>query len=94
MTDKIAKILKPYREKIDSLDKELVDLLVQREKIIHDVAKIKHDNNIPAILPSRVDEVRENAVKLAVGKGGDAHYMREIYKTIIQLSCDIEEAQK
>ncbi|HPD82225.1 MAG: chorismate mutase [Alphaproteobacteria bacterium] len=91
MTDKTAEILKPYREKIDSLDRELIDLLVRREKIIHEVAKIKHENNIPAVLQSRVDEVRENAVKHALEKGGDAHYMREIYKTIIQLSCDIED---
>jgi len=91
MSEKTDIILKPYRAKIDSLDKELVALLVQREKIIHEVAHIKHENNIPAVLQSRVDEVRENAVSMAVEKGGDADYMREIYKTIIRLSCEIEE---
>ena len=94
MNDKTDEILKPYREKIDSLDKDIVDLLAQREKIIHDVAHIKHENNIPAVLQSRVDEVRENAVSMASEKGGDDHYMREIYKTIIKLSCEIEEKIK
>lgn len=87
-------ILKPYREKIDALDQEIVDLLVQREKIIYDVAAIKKQNNIEAVLPARVEAVRENAVQLAVSKGGDAEYMREIYKTIIKLSCAIEESLK
>lgn len=90
----MMEILKPYREKIDALDQKIVDLLVQREKIIHEVANVKRKNNIEAVLPDRVNEVRENAVQLAVSKGGEAHYMREIYKTIIQLSCDIEETLK
>jgi chorismate mutase len=94
MSEKTDQILKPYREKIDSLDKMLIDLLVEREKIIHEVAAIKLENNIPAVLPTRVDEVRENAIALAVKKDGDAHYMREIYTKIIQLSCDIEEAHE
>ena len=93
MTD-VNEILKPFREKIDSLDKELVSLLVEREKIIHEVAKVKHENNIPAVLQSRVDEVRENAAKLAADKGGDENYVREIYREIIALSCQIEEKAK
>lgn len=87
------KILEPYRVKIDSLDDQIVDLLVAREKIIAEVAELKAKNNIPAILQDRVDEVRERNVARAVTKGGSADYMREIYKKIIQLSCDIEERE-
>jgi len=86
--------LKPYRIKIDSLDEKLVDLLVEREQIIREVADLKAQHNIPAVLQDRVDEVRENAVALGVKKGADEHYIREIYKTIISLSCDMEESIK
>lgn len=86
--------LKPYRTKIDSLDQKLVDLLVEREQIIREVAELKAENNIPAVLQDRVDEVRENAVALGVSKGADENYMREIYKTIISLSCEMEENLK
>lgn len=84
-------ILKPYREKIDSLDDQLVDLLVERAQIIREVAHLKMENNIPAVLQDRVDEVRERAVARAVAKGADEKYMQEIYTKIIQLSCDMEE---
>jgi chorismate mutase-like protein len=89
-------ILKPYRERIDALDEKLVDLLVEREQIIREVAELKAAHDIPAVLPDRVDEVRERAVARAVEKGADENYIREIYKKIISLSCDLEEqrAQK
>lgn len=86
--------LKPYRAKIDSLDEKLVTLLVEREQIIREVAALKAENNIPAVLQDRVDEVRENAVALGIAKGADENYIREIYKTIISLSCDMEENLK
>ncbi len=90
------KILEPYRAKIDSLDDQLVDLLVEREQIIREVADLKSANNIPAVLQDRVDEVRERCVARAVAKGADEDYIRSIYTKIIKLSCDMEEhiAQK
>ena len=94
MTDEFDPILKPYRTKIDSLDDALTSLLVEREKIIREVAAIKLEHDIPSVIQSRVDEVREKAVSMAVQKGGDANYMREIYIKLIQLSCDIEDAHK
>ena len=94
MTDEFDPILKPFRAKIDSLDKKIVSLLVEREQVIHEVAQIKLRENIPPVLPARVDEVRENAVSLAKQQGGDENYMREIYRKIIQLSCDIEEKRR
>jgi chorismate mutase len=84
-------ILKPYRTKIDSLDDQLVDLLIEREKIIREVAGLKAKNNIPPILQDRVDEVRERCVARAVEKGMDGNYVREIYTKMISLSCDLEE---
>ena len=94
MTDEFDPILRAFRDQIDSLDKEIVPLLVAREKIIHQVAQIKKDNNIPAVLPGRVDQVRENAVSIAIQNDGDESYMREIYQKIIDLSCTIEEKVK
>jgi chorismate mutase len=94
MTDEFDPILKPYRAKIDSLDEKIVKLLVEREHVINEVAKIKFRENIPPVLPARVEEVRENAVAMAKNIGGDENYMREIYTKIIELSCEIEEKAK
>lgn len=94
MTDEFDPILRTYRDQIDSLDQKIVPLLVEREKIIRQVAQIKKDNNIPAVLPARVNQVRENAVTIAIQHGGDESYTREIYRKIIDLSCAIEEEVK
>lgn len=94
MTDEFDPILRTYRDQIDSLDQKIVPLLVEREKIIRQVAQIKKDNSIPAVLPGRVDQVRENAVAIAIQQGGDESYTREIYRKIIDLSCEIEEKIK
>lgn len=90
----LMEILKPYRARIDSLDDEIVDLLVLREKVIREVADLKTVNNIPAVLQDRVDEVRERCIARAMEKGMDGDYVRQIYIKIIQLSCDLEEELK
>ena len=84
-------ILKPYRKRIDTLDDKIVDLLIERVGIIHDVADIKFQENIPAILPDRVDEVRERAAARAAEKGIDPDLVRQLYTILINYSCDLEE---
>ena len=87
----MTEILKPLREKIDSLDKQLVELLVEREKIVHQVADIKEEHGIPVVIPERIEVVVTQASNLAKEKGGSEYYMRQIYKRIIELSCELEE---
>lgn len=91
---KEKEILKPYRERIDALDKQIVDLLKERVDIIREVAQVKYDHDIEAILQYRVDEVRENAANDAISKGLDGDLIRELYTTLIAYSCDLEEVIK
>ncbi len=86
----MTEILKPLRQKIDSLDEQLVKLLVEREKIVHQVAAIKEEHDIPVVIPDRVEEVITQAGLKAKEIGGTEHYMRQIYKRIVELSCDLE----
>ncbi|MEM8833041.1 MAG: chorismate mutase [Pseudomonadota bacterium] len=85
-------ILKPFRKKIDSLDDQIVDLLIAREQIILEVAALKKEKNIPAVLQDRVDEVRNRCEERAKDHGMSGDYVREIYRQIIQESCDLEES--
>lgn len=91
MNSNIIDKLKPYRIKIDSLDDQLVDLLIARENIIREVADLKAENNIPAILQDRVDEVRNRCVARAVENGADGNFIKDLYTRIINFSCDLEE---
>lgn len=87
-------IMKPFRQRIDALDDQIIDLLVTRIGIIREVGQFKFDNNIPAVLPDRVIEVRERAAERAAAKGLDPELVRQLYTTIIGYSCDLEEEIK
>jgi len=94
MNEDYTKILAPYREKIDRIDDAIVDLLVERERVIRKVAALKAEKNIPPVLPERVDEVRERNKARAISHGMDGHYVEEIFRKTIDLSCDIEHQAK
>ena len=86
----MTEILKPLRVKIDSLDEQIIKLLVEREKIVHQVAAIKEEHGIAVVLPDRIEQVIDQAGQKAKEIGGTENYMRLIYKRIIELSCDLE----
>lgn len=88
------KILKPYRNQIDALDRQIIDLLRQRYDVIEQVAVIKKREGIDAVLQDRVDQVRENAARMAAEKGLDEQFIRELYARIIEHSCNLEDKIK
>lgn len=87
-------ILKPYRARIDALDDQIVDLLIERIGIIREVGMLKAREGIPAILPDRVAEVRERAAARAAAGGLDPDLVRAIYTLLIDFSCRTEEEIK
>jgi len=91
MTVKEIKELTPFRDKIDTLDDQIIDLLGQRLDIIHDVCVIKQENGIEPILQDRVDQVRERAVERALKLGYDADFIRDLYQRLIDYSCRVEQ---
>jgi chorismate mutase-like protein len=89
--DRVPQILKPYREKIDRLDREIIELLKARYDIIAEVGALKAKEGIDSFIQTRVDEVRENAARMASEKGLDEEFIRQLYAQLIQHSCDLEE---
>jgi 4-amino-4-deoxychorismate mutase len=84
-------ILKPYREKIDNLDRQIIELLRQRYEVIREVGHLKAHESIPSVIKERVDEVRENAARLAAEKGLDEEFIGHLYAQLIEHSCNLEE---
>lgn len=87
----VKEIMKPYRQRIDELDNRIVDMLVERAGIIREVGHLKCEKGIPAVIQSRVDEVRERNAERAAAKGLDADLVRKIYAMLIDYSCNLEE---
>lgn len=85
------KVLQPYREKIDALDDQIIDLLGRRLDIIKEVAVIKAQEGIAPILQTRVDEVRDRCIARGIEKGYSKEVMHAVYSHIIAYSCDIEQ---
>lgn len=83
--------LKPFREQIDILDKEIMALFGKRFSVVSQVAGLKAKQNIPTYLPGRVEEVKDNCEKLALEHGLDPAVFRVVYTILINHACDIEE---
>lgn len=89
-----AAVLKKHRLKIDKIDAQLLKLLGDRFDVVRDVAKVKIKHDIPAFLGGRVNEVRNNAVKLGILYGIDPDFVRTLYTMLIYQSCAEEEVLK
>jgi 4-amino-4-deoxychorismate mutase len=83
--------LKPYRQKIDQLDRQIIQLLKERYGVIREVGHLKARENIPSIIPERVEEVRQNAARMAAENGLDHVFIGLLYAQLIDHSCDLEE---
>jgi chorismate mutase-like protein len=89
-----AQVLKQHRRKIDKIEAQLLKLLGDRFDVVRDVAKVKIKHDIPAFLGGRVNEVRNNAVKLGILYGIDPDFVRTLYTMLIYQSCAEEEVLK
>ena len=87
-------LLQPYRERLDALDDQIVDLLVQRFAVIREVAELKAARGIPSVLPARVTEVLDRNAATAEAKGLDPAVVRQVYTYLIKHAHDIEDQAK
>ena len=85
------KTLQDFRKEIDALDKELVDLIAKRFNIIDQVAHYKDKHDIPAVIPERVDEVRDNAASYAQTLGLNKDLIAQIWQMMIDEACRVEQ---
>lgn len=72
------------REKIDSIDDELVRLFVERMEVAKEVAQYKKENNLPIYVPAREREKLQDVAKKAGQDMND--YIRSLYSMIFEIS--------
>lgn len=85
------KELSDFRLEIDDLDDQLVALLARRMDIVRHVAVYKHHNNIPAVLPERIEEVCKNVIEAGEMLGLNKTYVKDIWTRIIDEACAYEQ---
>lgn len=56
--------LSKYREEIDQIDQQIVELILKRSELASEIGKIKKQNNLPIYKPEREVKIYENIKKL------------------------------
>jgi chorismate mutase len=83
--------LRACRRRIDAIDDQIVDLLVQRFGICQKVAAIKHRHAIAVRLPGRIEEVRARCAARADACGVSGDFVARFYDLLIEETCLTEE---
>jgi len=83
--------LTAYRESIDAIDAQLVELLGRRYAICREVARLKKAHDIPMMQTGRVEQVKQRCARLAAQHEVDPDFIRELYALIIGEACRIED---
>ena len=94
MNTDISTLMKPFRDRINEIDEQIIALLRKRYDVIEEVGVFKYKNDIPAVLQDRVDEVRERAATMGSAQGLDEAFIRTLYAQLIDHSCALEEQIK
>lgn len=74
--------LDQLRAKIDRIDREIIESLLMRQKIIQDIGEQKKTKNITALQKSRVQELLTDRINLAKKLGLSPDYIEDIFHSI------------
>jgi len=76
------KALAEWRERIDQLDRRLLDLLNERTRVVEEIGRIKREHGMPVYEPKREEDVLRN---IAEHNGGPMaqEAARRIFERII-----------
>lgn len=74
--------LRPWRDRIDALDREILRLLNERLSCAHEIGRIKQTVGLPVYVPSREEDVLNNVTASNTGPMGNAS-VRRLFERII-----------
>ena len=81
-----------WRNKIDELDRKLVELLSQRAQAAHEIGKLKRTAGMPIYEPDREGAVFANVKKVNPGPLPDQDLIR-IYERIMDIMRQIQREE-
>lgn len=87
------KLLASLRERIDKLDKDLVELLNQRAQVSLEVGRWKAERNEPIYMPFREREVMNTIADKNPGPLPESH-LRHIYREIMSSSRRLQRPER
>jgi chorismate mutase len=79
-----------WRNKIDELDRRLVELLNERAEAAHEIGKLKRNTSLPIYEPEREKRIFENILRVNRGPLPDSE-LRTVYERIIDVMRNIQK---
>lgn len=80
--------LEKLRAGIDILDDNILDLVVERMKIVDDISVIKRANNMTVLQPDRWEDILHKVTDGAIERGLDPDFVDELFKLVHQAAID------
>jgi chorismate mutase len=80
-----------YRKQIDTLDKQIIDLLGERMKAARAIGIYKLDHKIGVVQSARFDEVLQNAIRRGKEQQLSEDFIRALYNDVHQESIHQQE---
>ncbi|RYE17782.1 MAG: hypothetical protein EOP51_23285 [Sphingobacteriales bacterium] len=88
--DEINRDLGIHRKQIDSLDKLLIQVLGNRQRVVREVGIYKKKYNIPPLQPARFKQVLDRAITSGQKEGLSAEFVTEMMNAIHKESLRLE----
>ena len=82
--------LQPYRNQLDQINAEIVNLLAERMSICRNIARIKSANGLPMMQPQRVSSTLNQVTALSQERLLRPEYLKRLFEVIIKETCDEE----
>jgi chorismate mutase/prephenate dehydrogenase len=74
------------RNQIDTIDKQLVDLLAQRRRVVQQVIEVKQQHDLPTFHPAREEDLISARRAQATQAGLDPDYVEDLFRTMLRYS--------
>ena len=78
--------LGPLRHEIDTIDRQVVELLGRRRRVVEEVVKIKQQQDLPTFHPAREENLISERRSQAVQAGLDPDYVEDLFRTVLRHS--------
>lgn len=88
------KQLTPQRERIDQIDRQILDLLSERKEIVQEVIEKKVENQLPIFAPKREDDKTAAFREMAVEHELDPEWAEDFLRMIMAASRASQSASK
>ena len=74
------------RDQIDGIDKQLVELLAQRRRVVQQVTEVKQQHDLPTFHPAREENLISTRRAQASAAGLDPDYIEDLFRTVLRHS--------